>query len=144
MNTTTMRTMIAAAALVVAAGSASAQTFRAEIPMAFRVSNKTMAPGSYDFRVTKGAVGQMLVISNRETNSSAALVTAVRADPPKAWRAAGAAMIAFSCTAGTCSLRKLWDGSDASTFEFPAPKAASRDLASARTEIVTLSMIKAH
>ncbi len=141
MNTTTMRTMIAAAALMVAAGSASAQTFKAEIPMAFRVSNKTMAPGSYDLRLTRGVAGMMLVVYNRTTRSSAALVPSVTADPPKAWRAAGDAKIAFVCSDGACSLRELWDGFGTDAYRFPAARSAGT-LVAQRSEFVTLSMVR--
>jgi len=143
MNTTTMRTMIAAAALMVAAGSASAQTFKAEIPMAFRVSNKTMAPGTYDLRLTRAASGMMLVVYNRTTRTSAALVPSVTADPPKAWRAAGDAKIAFACTDGACSLRELWDGFGTDAYRFPAPRSAGT-LVAQRSEFLTLSMVRTH
>ena len=62
MNTNTMKMMIAAAALVVAAGSASAQTFKAEVPVAFQVGNKTMAPGSYDVRLSVSGAGATVVV----------------------------------------------------------------------------------
>ena len=139
MNTTTMRTMIAAAALVVAAGSASAQSYKAEVPMAFRVGNKTMAPGSYDLRIAKGVGGQILVIYNQTDNSAAALVDAF-GDPAKASRDA---TVTFECTDGTCSLRKLSDGSGTVAYQFPAQKAPGT-LTAHRTELVTLTMIKSH
>jgi hypothetical protein len=143
MNTITMRMMIGAAALMIAVGSASAQSYKAKVPVAFRIGNKTMVPGSYDIRLTRGAVGQMVVVYNRDTNTSAALVAGVKADPPRDWREAGDPKIAFECTNGACRLSKLWDGSDTAAYQFPAPKAAGTNLASARTEIVTLTMIKA-
>jgi hypothetical protein len=139
MNTTTMRTMIAAAALVVAAGSASAQSYKAEVPMAFRVGNKTMAPGSYDLRLAKGAAGQILVIYNQSDHNAAALFGAV-GDPAKASRDA---TVTFECTDGTCSLRKLSDGWSTVSYQFPAQKAPGT-LSARRTEFVTLTMIKSH
>ncbi len=47
MKKLTTKLMIAAAALVVAAGAASAQTMKAEIPFAFRAGDKVMAAGTY-------------------------------------------------------------------------------------------------
>lgn len=106
--------------------------------MAFRVGNKTMAPGSYDLRLAKGAASQILVIYNQTDNSAAALVAAV-GDPSKASRAT----VTFECTDGTCSLRKLSDGSGAVAYQFPAQKAPGT-LSAHRTELVTLTMIKSH
>ncbi len=139
MNTTTMKTMIAAAALVLAAGSASAQSYKAEVPLAFHVGNKTMAPGSYELRFAKGAASRILVIYNQSDNSAAVLVAAV-GDLPKASRDA---TVTFECTDGTCSLSKLSDGLGSVAYQFPAQKAPGT-LTAHRTEFVTLSMIKAH
>jgi hypothetical protein len=142
MNTNTVKMMIAAAALVVAAGSASAQSFKAEVPVAFKVGNKTMAPGSYDIRMTETGAGATIVVRNRNENTAAVLIPNVKGDAPKAWQEAGDPKLAFGCSDGTCTLRSIWNGSDSFAYKLPAPKAA-RDLASVRTEIVTLSMIKA-
>jgi hypothetical protein len=138
MNTNTMKMMIAAAALVVAAGSASAQTFKAEVPVTFRVGNKAMAPGIYDVRLTKGTAGQILVVHNQSDNSAVVLVGAV-GDSTKASRDA---TVTFECTDGSCSLRKLSDGSGA-TCLFPAQRTPGT-ITAHRTDFVTLSMIKAH
>ena len=54
MKSSTIRTMIAAAALAVAAGTASAQTYKAEIPVSFRAADKLMLPGSYEVKVNRG------------------------------------------------------------------------------------------
>ena len=107
MTTTTLRTMIAVAALAVAAGSASAQTYRAEVPMAFQAGGKTLAAGSYEVRMGSGAVGQMIVIYSPATKTSAALVSVVRADAPKDWLAAGSPWIRFEQAGRVCSLRNL-------------------------------------
>ena len=116
MNTTTMRTMIAAAALAVVARSASAQSYKAEVPIAFQLGHKTMAPGSYDLRLIKGASGQILIIYNQSDKTSAALVASV-GEPAKASREA---VVTFECTDGTCSLRKLSGGPGTVSYQFPA------------------------
>ncbi len=143
MNTNTMKMMIAAAALVVAAGSASAQSFKAEVPVAFKVGNKTMAPGSYDVRMSVTGAGARIVVRNRNENTAVMLSPSVKGDAPKEWQVAGDPKLAFGCSDGTCTLRSIWNGSDSFAYKLPAPKAGARDLASIRTEIVTLSMIKA-
>ena len=144
MKNTLMNTMIAAAALVVAAGSASAQTYRAAVPMAFHVGNQNMAAGSYDIRVTGGAVGQALIIRNRESSAAAVLVANVRSDPPKTWRESGDPKLAFSCAGDSCTLAKMWDGSSTFAYNFPTPKGPAGSVVAQRLEVVTLSMIKAH
>jgi hypothetical protein len=144
MKSSTMRLMIAAAALVVAAGTASAQTYKAEIPMAFRAAGKLMAPGSYEIRVSRNSATELLYVRNTGANATVVLLGQVKTDPPKEWRQAGNPKLAFTCTAGACSLSRMWDGSDSYAYRFPAPKAQAGDLAATRSELVTLSMIKAH
>ena len=111
--------------------------------MAFQVGSKTLAAGTYDIHLTSGAVGQTLVIRNLNTSTSAMLVTGVRSDAPKTWREAGDPKIAFECIGSSCTLRKLWNGSDSFAYVFPAPKAPAGDLVARRIEVVTLSMMKA-
>ena len=142
MKTTTMRTLIAAAALVVAAGSASAQSYKAEVPVAFQVGSKAMPAGSYHVRLTNSAAGQV-VVYNRATKTSAVLVSAIRADVSKSWLASGSPIITLECTDGVCRLGKLWTGSDTFAYQFSTPKAPTGDLVAHRTTVVTLSMINA-
>jgi hypothetical protein len=144
MKTTTMRTMIAAAALVVAAGSASAQTYKADVPVAFQVGSKVMAAGSYSVRLIDNSVGKTVIVYNRATNTSAALVSSVKTDTPKSWLAAGNPVITFDCVDSVCRLGKLWTGSDSFAYRLSTPKAPNGDMVAHRTTIVTLSMINAH
>ncbi|HKE26473.1 MAG TPA: hypothetical protein VKB88_29165 [Bryobacteraceae bacterium] len=126
MKSSTMRMMIAAAALAVAAGVASAQTYKAEIPLAFRAGNKVMQPGAYDVRVSLGATGiASVTIQNRDANSTVLLVPTYGSDAPKRWREAGKPVFAFECAEGQCMLRTFWTGTDLPTYKFPghiAPK----------------------
>ncbi len=123
MKTLTMRSMIAVAALAVAAGSASAQTYRAEIPMAFRAGNKVMEAGAYDFSVTlKGGGQEILMVSSRATNRMALLMPIQGDDAPAAWKKAGTAVISFECFGRVCTLRQLWDGNKPYTYAFPSHK----------------------
>jgi hypothetical protein len=143
MKSSTMQWMIAAAALVVAAGSASAQTYKAEIPMAFRAADKVMEPGSYEIQVSSGALGNVLFVRNSATQSAVALLATVKSDAPKAWRMSGDPRIAFECLAGACRLQQIWNGSAPFAYVFPAPKAPSGVLAATRLEVLTLAMVKA-
>ena len=47
MKSMTTNLMIAAAALAITSGVASAQQYHADIPFAFRAGNATLAPGRY-------------------------------------------------------------------------------------------------
>jgi hypothetical protein len=144
MNTTTMRTMIAAAALVVAAGTASAQTYRAQVPVAFRAGGKLMAAGSYRLDISKGAVGGVMYLRNTDSNTVVTVLAGVKADPPEQWREAGGPKLAFSCAGDSCTLSEMWNGSDTFAYSFPAPKAPAAELAAQRLQVVTLTMIKTH
>jgi len=111
---------IAAAALAVAAGVASAQTYKAEIPLAFRAGAKLMQPGAYDVRVSLGSTGVASVtIQNKDDNSSVILLPTYGNDAPKRWRAAGLPVFAFECVESHCLLRTLWTGTDLGTYRFP-------------------------
>jgi hypothetical protein len=141
MKTLTMNTMIAVAALTVAAGSAAAQSYKAEIPMSFRAQGAVMAPGAYEFHVVSTS-GQTLVSMRSVANKSGmTLLSFPGSDVPKAWQAAGRAVVSFVCYGRTCSLRSLWDGRGASTIELPVRKLPAAE--AERASIVTLSLAKA-
>ena len=144
MKSSTIRLMIAAAALAVAAGTASAQTYKAEIPMAFRAAGKLMPPGSYEIRTSQDAATQVLYIRNAQANSAVVLLAQVKTDAPKAWRQAGDPKLAFACAGDACALSRMWNGSDPFAYDFPSARKSFGNLASVRLETVTLSMIKAH
>jgi hypothetical protein len=142
MKTLTMRSMIAVAALAVAACSASAQTYKADIPMSFSAGNQQMAPGSYEFQVASGSAGRAY-IAVRKTDGSAAvmLLPIAGADAPKAWQKEGKPKIAFECLGKACSLARLWNGQDVSVYAFPSrklPKAEAERLA-----VVTVGLTRA-
>ncbi|HLK70276.1 MAG TPA: hypothetical protein VKU19_42895 [Bryobacteraceae bacterium] len=117
MKSSTTRWMIAAAALAVAAGSASAQTYKANIPMAFRAGNTVLAPGSYLIRSVKNATPTFSVF-NLETRRSVLLVANANADAPKGWREGGDPKLSFICGGEACTLQTLWSGSDPFSYRF--------------------------
>ena len=142
MKTLTMRSMIAVAALAVAAGSASAQTYKAEIPMSFSAGNTQMAPGSYDFRVVTGSSGHAFIVVHKADGSATAmLLPIVGLDAPKAWQKEGKPKIGFNCLGRTCTLAQLWNGRDVSVYAFPARKLPPSE--AARLEVVTVGLTKA-
>ena len=142
MKNFTMRAMFAVAAVAVAAGSASAQTYKAEIPMAFHAGNKAMSAGSYDVRVLLGATGHSFIaVQNVNTKAAAVLLPIPGPDAPKAWVADGNPRLSFECVDGACSLRKLWNGYDAAVYELPARKLRPAEVE--RIAVVTVGLTKA-
>jgi hypothetical protein len=142
MKTFTLRSMIAVAALAVAAGSASAQTYKAEIPMAFHAGDKVMAPGTYDVKVILGPSGHgFIAVHNVNTKANVFLLPVAGSDAPKAWREAGNPVIAFECFEKTCSLRQVWTALDVTTYEIPARKLSPAQ--GERLAMVTVGLTKA-
>ena len=126
MKNLTTRLMIAVATLAAAAVSASAQTYKADIPMAFDAGGKLMAAGTYDFVVATNTTGHQTVVvrNHREIKVTALLITVPGSDAPKAWREEGTPKISFDCLGHSCSLRKLYNGRDVSAYQFPGRKVA--------------------
>lgn len=141
MKSLTMQTMFAAAVLTVAAGSALAQTYNAEIPVAFRAGDTMMQPGTYRIDVVAGRTGAPVVyIRSRETSKSVILMPAFGSDAPKVWRENGKPMLSFACYGETCSLERLWDGTNIATYKFATPH---KSLEVARADTVTVALSKA-
>jgi hypothetical protein len=110
MKTTTTKLMIATALLALATGVASAQALQANIPFAFRVGNKVMAPGNY--RVSVQA-DRLVILSNYEARSTALLTPTSTGDPAKAWKAKGDPVMSFECGVSRCELNQIWTGDSA-------------------------------
>jgi hypothetical protein len=117
------KTMFAAAAVVLAAGMASAQDLglRAEIPFAFQAAGQTMTPGTY--RVEYVGPQHMIVrLLNQDTGTSVMVLPATRQDPPKDWTKKGTAAAAFACSDAGCDLYEIWTASNGSAYRFKTPK----------------------
>jgi hypothetical protein len=119
MTNFTKNLMVAAAALVVAAGVASAQTLKADIPFAFQVGNKALAAGTYT--VDQPTAGSE-VYRVRNEKDGAIVLARTRQDPSKDWKAEGTPKMAFRCGAARCALVGLWDGTGRPAYTFAAPK----------------------
>ena len=141
MKNSTMNLMIAAAALVVAAGSASAQTFKAEIPMFFRVGETFLEPGPYQIKVATGTSTQVSVL-NLDTHRSVLLIPGSKTDAPKGWRKEGRPKIGFECSGSTCTLNRLWDGQNSLAYAFQVRKLPTVE--ARKVDVVTLGMTKVH
>ncbi len=124
MKTNLIRWMIAAAALTVAAGGASAQTYTAEIPVSFQLGNKLMLPGAYRVGVMAGVNAKIFMLYNQDTHTSAMVMSTALTDAPKPWREAGGARIEFECNRSACALGRIWNGADSFVYDFPGLKTA--------------------
>ena len=107
MKTTTTRLMIATALLALATGVASAQALQANIPFAFRIGNKVMAPGNYRISISDHRI---VALSNYDAKATALLLPSSSGDPSKEWKAKGDPMMTFECGVSRCELTRLWDG----------------------------------
>jgi hypothetical protein len=116
--------MIGAAAMVAAAGAASAQTtLKAEIPFAFRAGKAMMAPGSYDVSLARNSTGNFyFLLRNADSGQAAMLALFTTEDAPKAWRASETPRLGFECAGERCILRQAWTGEDLTAYRFPSPK----------------------
>ena len=122
MKKLTTKLMIAATALVAAAGSASAQTLRADIPFEFRVGNRVMAAGTYRVSLSQPSGAPVFELSNVHSGRSAIVVGQVPDDPRKEWEAEGNPKLAFACASGRCALARLWARSGSHAYKVPRPK----------------------
>jgi hypothetical protein len=126
MTNFTTRMMIAAATLVVAAGSASAQSMKAEIPFAFRAGGVVMPAGTYRVQTDNHLGGHpYFLIGSVDGGRSVMLVGTVPHDPKKAWAAAGEAVLSFECGVSRCALSEVWNGPDKAAYAVPRPKLGS-------------------
>jgi hypothetical protein len=116
-------TMIAAATVVVAAGTASAQTFKAEIPFTFRAGGKVMPAGTYQLKRLQGLGARtMFRFDSADGLNAVLLVPQASGDPAKAWAQAGKPVLSFECGVSRCALARLWTGSAAPAFVLSRPK----------------------
>jgi hypothetical protein len=118
MKTNTTKLMIATALLTLATGVASAQVLQAEIPFAFRVGSKVMAPGTYTVRVD-GQRHNLVILSNFASKNSAIVLPIGPAEVPKEWKAKGDPAMSFECGVGRCELARMWTGYGDPALSFP-------------------------
>lgn len=138
MTNFTTRMMIAAATLVVAAGSASAQVLKAEIPFTFRAAGVVMPAGTYQVKTDIQGSGQPIFqIRSADGGRSVLLVGTTPHDPNKAWAAGGKPVLSFECGTGHCALAELWAGPERSAYAVPRPK-LGREEEPTRTAVVVM------
>jgi hypothetical protein len=130
----TLSLIFAAAAATVAAGSASAQMLKAEIPFTFRAAGAQMGPGTYTVITQNSAGLPHFVLKNVDTGKAAILTAGILTNASRTWKDDGTPRIAFQCIERRCSLQQIWGGGVSSVYEFPTPKVRA-DESSTLTEI---------
>ena len=123
MKSFTTKMTIAAAALMAAAGMASAQTMKAEIPFSFAAGGAVLAPGGYDVTLLTYTSGtRLLQIRNSDTHKTILAMPFMPAEPPKEWNA-GEGKLSFECGASQCNLVEAWSGQPGyASYKFSSPK----------------------
>ena len=121
MKNFTTKIMIAAAAMAVVAGAASAQVLKTDVPFAFRTGSKAMEAGAYEVSVNRNI--NVVAIRSSAHGESAFLLPSARLDGVKQ----GDAKLVFSCRGGNCTLVQAWMGNSSEAFEFPHTKDRNSD-----------------
>ncbi len=138
MKSMTTKMMMAAAALVLVTGVASAQQYRADIPFAFNASGKMWAAGTYVLRVD--AANHWLVqISNRETRKSSLAMPSDTTDGRYNQPAGGAPTLTFVCGTSRCSLAQIWTDPERPALTFSYPRIGKDEQASATVRVVKMN-----
>jgi hypothetical protein len=110
MKLTTLTLTFAAVAMLAAAGTASAETLKAEIPFSFQAAGTRMHAGAYSVKLSSAGSGYLVQITNQdEGRSIITLPQSVNAP----WTAKSAdVVLSFACTNGNCELSSLrnYDG----------------------------------
>ena len=123
MTSFTTRMMVRAAMLVVAAGAASAQTMKAEIPFTFRAGDRVMAAGTYQVTELNRQSGPPVFrVADMGGRHAILLMPNALRDTEKGWEAAGKALLAFDCGGSRCALAAVWRGYPSPAYSFKRQK----------------------
>jgi hypothetical protein len=135
----TMSSMFAAAAVVLAAGSASAQTLKADVPFTFQAAGVVMTPGTYEIRHAS-KTANLVVLRNTDTKNSVLMVYS-SADASKEVKSRGTPALGFECSGARCAIREMWTASGIASYRFRGPKLAADG--DTRMAMIPLTAVKA-
>jgi hypothetical protein len=107
MKNLTKNMMIAAAALVVAAGVAQAQTIKAEVPFSFRASGTVMPAGEYWVSPNSSNGSRIFQLTNMDTRRSILAISYAATDQKPG---SPAASLTFECNGAHCALIQVAPG----------------------------------
>ena len=108
MKNLTTKMTIAAAALMVAAGVAGAQTIKAEVPFGFRAAGTMMPAGSYRVDANSTSGGKIFTLSNEDTHQRV-LAMPYANNIQKSGETP--VSLTFECSGANCSLVRVAPGS---------------------------------
>ncbi len=122
--TNLMKNILVAAAALMVAGVASAQTVQADIPFAFRAGEKLMAPGTYLVNTVSAASGiAVFKLYNTDERAGVLALPPTRHDPAREWKADGKPRLVFLCGGSRCALAEIWRGAgETISYKFNLPK----------------------
>ena len=138
MKNLTMRMMVAAAALVVAGGVASAQVMKAEIPFRFQAAGAWLEPGTYLINHISGS-SAIYRIANLDAAGAVLAMPQFTISRSNGNDSKG--RLVFECAAGKCVLVQLWDVSNEIAYGFSRPKRSKEEAALA--SVISIRMEKA-
>ena len=124
MKRTTTIMATAAAALIMTAGTASAQSvMKVDVPFAFSVGNTVVEPGTYRVGMVSRMTSNMVLrVDNVDTKSTHMILPKASSNPSAKWLASGTARLAFDCSTGACVLKQVWFGEGSQAYQLGAPK----------------------
>jgi len=140
MKSFTIKSLLAAAAMTAAAGVASAQTLKVEVPFSFRAGETLMAPGTYRIVAGTNALHTAAIQIRHDGEGGGIMMLATQRNAAKAWVAMGVPKVQFDCMDGRCSLAKVWNGESRDALEVIPTRRTMQDNASLST--ITLTAIK--
>jgi hypothetical protein len=111
MKNNAMKWILAAVAVVGAAGNASAQVLKADVPFTFRAGGATMSAGTYIINVD--GASRTLTIADERGHYDALIMANSRIEGGKE----GDAKLVFRC-AESCSLVQAWSGTPGIAYNF--------------------------
>lgn len=137
MKTLTIKMTIATAALLVAAGAASAQALTAEIPFAFRAGTANLTPGSYRL-IDSHTTGVHHLVMTELVSGRSIQVIAPAAIPQRSDPSYGEAKLVFRCTGPDCSLKTVYMGTAGGVLDVPTWSSRDKELSAIRVISVRL------
>jgi len=140
MKSFTVKSMITMAAMTVAAGIASAQALKVEIPFSFRAGETMMAPGTYMLVANSYTFHTAAIKLRRYGEGGGILMLANARDAAKEWVRTGLPKVAFDCLEGRCTLATVWNGTSRDALEVRMSKREMQE--NANLSVITLSAIR--
>jgi len=134
MNSLKFNLITAAATLIAATATASAQSnLNANVPFSFKVNSKTVLPAG-DYKVIRPSTNPVIwAFEDRATGKK----TMVAMGQQTGSKALDPAKLEFQCHADQCALTKIQVGYSEAGYELRAPKNANAE--EARTVVVPLT-----